>query len=447
MTRQRKIVWAKAAVLMGALPILLFAYEYGPDPGYAGVPFENGGAAGATCASSGCHTGTVNDPNNKGSVVVNFPNGLVYTPGESQSLSVTISDPTEKAAGFELTARETSVPSTMAGTFASVDANTQVVCSQPSLQIFNQVASGTQCKSSYPLQYIEQSSLQSGGTGFENSIAHGLPYTYNFTWTPPASNVCGITIYVAANAGVGNPPTQDGDHIYSRQYVLTPSDGNACINPSGVSNGASFSPGIVPNSWITIKGSQLASTTDTWNNAIVNGALPTTLDGVNVSVGGKPAYIYFISPTQINALAPNVDAGSTQVTVTNGSGTNVTATATVQSAQPAFFLWGDYAVTTHTDNTWAVQSGFFPGVTTKPAKPGETIVLWGTGFGATKPAVPVGVATPSDQLYATASPVTVTLTNSVTRQRNPPPFSNVGAYARGRRTLSDRHSASLVSRE
>ncbi len=61
-----------------------------------------------------------------------------------------------------------------------------------------------------------------GNGGYENSIAHGLPYTYTFTWTPPATNVGNITIYVAANAGVGNPPSQTGDHIYSTQYTLTP---------------------------------------------------------------------------------------------------------------------------------------------------------------------------------------------------------------------------------
>src|SRR5215469_12837521 len=130
MTRQRKVVLAKAAMIMGTLPVLLWAYEYGPDPGYCGVPNENGGASGATCATSGCHTGTANDPKNTGSIAVNFPNGMTYTPGVPQTLSVTITDATEKAAGFQLTARQASSTSTMAGGFAASDANTQVVCSQ-----------------------------------------------------------------------------------------------------------------------------------------------------------------------------------------------------------------------------------------------------------------------------------------------------------------------------
>src|ERR1700677_4428793 len=177
MTRRGKIVFAKAAMMMGVLPILLWAYEYGPNPGYSGVPTENGGA---TCATSGCHTGTTNNPANKGSVTANFANGSIYIPGLSETVTVTIADPapTQKAAGFQLTARVTSSPSIMAGTFATVDTNTQVICSQPNLQIYTyQNTNGTACKTGYILQYIEQTGTQTDPPGapggYENSIAHG----------------------------------------------------------------------------------------------------------------------------------------------------------------------------------------------------------------------------------------------------------------------------------
>jgi uncharacterized protein (TIGR03437 family) len=35
-----------------------------------------------------------------------------------------------------------------------------------------------------------------------------------------------------------------------------------------------------------------------------NGQMPTQLDGVSVTVNGKPAYVYYISPTQVNILTP-----------------------------------------------------------------------------------------------------------------------------------------------
>jgi len=178
---------------------------------------------------------------------------------------------------------------------------------------------------------------------------------------------------------------------------------------AGVVNGASFQPGISPNSWITINGTNLSPVTDTWANAIVNGALPTKLDGVSVSVGSEPAYIYYVSPTQINVLAPNIGTGSISVTVSNANGTSSAITAISQTVQPAFFQLGTYAIATRLDYSVAVKNGTIPGVTTVPAKPGDVIVLWGTGFGETIPTVPAGTVVPLAPTYNTANPVTVTV--------------------------------------
>jgi len=65
--------------------------------------------------------------------------------------------------------------------------------------------------------------------------------------------------------------------------------------------------------------------------------------------------------------------------------------------QPAFFQFSFqstiYAVATHVDFSVAAGNGTL-GAPTIPAKPGETIILWGTGFGPTTPAAPVGVEVP-----------------------------------------------------
>jgi uncharacterized protein (TIGR03437 family) len=193
------------------------------------------------------------------------------------------------------------------------------------------------------------------------------------------------------------------------EFSLPAPDTPAIASSGGVLNGASFQPGIGSDAWMTISGTNLASKTDTWNNSIVNGALPTTLDGVGVSVGGQPAFIEYVSPTQINAIAPGVPAGSVPVTVTNSNGTSAAATAQLSAEQPAFFQWGTYAVATRQDFSLAVKSGTFPGTTTVPAKPGDVIILWGTGFGPTSPAAPGGVETPSTATYNTATAVSVTV--------------------------------------
>ncbi|HWC98638.1 MAG TPA: IPT/TIG domain-containing protein [Candidatus Sulfopaludibacter sp.] len=210
----------------------------------------------------------------------------------------------------------------------------------------------------------------------------------------------------------GNLYIGDGKNNRVRKVTLPAASATPSIATNGIVNGASFQPGIVPNSWVTIQGSNLAAGTDTWNNFIVNGKLPTTLDGVTVSIGGKPAYLDYISPTQINLLAPDVPGGSAQVTVTTPAGTSSTFTVGVSQYGPAFFPWpGNQAVATRSDFSFAVANGSFPGVTTTAAKPGDVIILWGTGFGPTTPAAPVGVQLPADQTYSASTLPTVKINN------------------------------------
>jgi uncharacterized protein (TIGR03437 family) len=182
---------------------------------------------------------------------------------------------------------------------------------------------------------------------------------------------------------------------------------------SSVVNGASFQPGIVAGSWATIQGSSLSAMTDTWGSLIVNGKLPTTVDGVSVTVGGQPAYVDYISPGQINFIVPNVASGPQPVVVTNSFGTSASFTATVNSFGPAFFPWqnSDQVIATRQDFSYVAKNGTIRGATSVPAKPGDVIILWGTGFGPTTPAVAEGQETPSDTIYSTSLLPTITINN------------------------------------
>jgi uncharacterized protein (TIGR03437 family) len=401
MKRDGKL-YAKLAIVAVSVPLLVWAYAGGPDAGYSGVPTDNGGA---TCATAGCHGGTANT--SSGSVRVTFPGGLTYTPGVKQHLTVTIADPaaTQRRWGFQLTARLASGASTMAGSFTSTDNFTQSLCASASnLQNFTFAGSAATCPAARPLQFIEHTQ---DGTG---RVQPGS-MNYEFDWTPPATDVGNVVIYVAGNAANANNVADPGDHIYSARYTLTPAVSGPVPTVTAVENGASFAPGIVPNAFVQIKGSNLANSTNLWDNAIVNGKLPTALDGVTVSIGGKPAYVYYVSPTQVNVLVPpDIGTGSMQVTVSNGGTPSAAFSATSNSVSPAFFLWsGKYAVATHyPDFTWAVPNGTFAGVTTAPAKPGEVIILWGTGFGLTDPQPVAGLVVPADKAY-NAAQVTVTV--------------------------------------
>jgi len=189
--------------------------------------------------------------------------------------------------------------------------------------------------------------------------------------------------------------------------------GSPSITANGVVNGASFQPGVVSGSWATIVGSNLSPATDTWAKAIVDGKLPDKLDGVSVTIGFAPAYIYYISPGQINLIVPpDLGPGPVQVTVKNSAGTSASMMVTASTFGPAFFLWpNNQAVATRQDFSLAAKAGTFAGVNTVAAKPGDVIILWGTGFGSTIPAVPPGTETPSSTTYSTSTKPTVTLNN------------------------------------
>jgi uncharacterized protein (TIGR03437 family) len=192
--------------------------------------------------------------------------------------------------------------------------------------------------------------------------------------------------------------------------ALTEANSPPSLQTSGVVSGASFLPGVVPGAWLAIQGSNLSPVaSDTWANAIVAGVLPTSLDGVSVSVGGQPAFVYYVSPSQVNVVAPNVSPGPAAVTVTTAAGTSAPVTVNVAATAPAFFLWpGSQAVATRTDGSYAAKAGTFAGTVTAAAHPNDVIILWGTGFGATSPAAPQGVVTPSNTQY-NCSPVTAAL--------------------------------------
>jgi uncharacterized protein (TIGR03437 family) len=179
---------------------------------------------------------------------------------------------------------------------------------------------------------------------------------------------------------------------------------------TGVSNSAGGQAGVVAGSFFSIYGANLAPVADDWSNSIVNGQLPAQLDGVSVTIGGKPAYIAQMIPTQINAVAPDIGVGPVQVVVTTPSGSSSAYTVESQQYGPAFWPWpGGQPVATHADYTIAARNGTIPGIATVPARPGEVITLWGTGFGPVTPTVPAGQAPGQYAGAMTTNPVTVSL--------------------------------------
>jgi uncharacterized protein (TIGR03437 family) len=379
------------ALLAGSLGAFMLRAEVnGPDPGLAGVPNEAGNC-------SNCHGGGSSSVNTKGgSVSVAFPKGNTYAPGEVQRWVVTVTDSSARRWGYQLAARRASSTSTMAGGFKTPDSNSQVVCSDTSFRRASSTSSGA-CTTSLPMMYAEHTNAGTrlGTTGSA---------TFQIDWTAPASDIGAVTVYVAANAANGNNQDDSGDHIYTASFTLQPAAASNGPVISAVVNGASFQKGLQAGSWVSIQGQNLSETTRSWTSADFGSGTPTSLDGVSVSFGGKPAYVYYISPTQINVQAPDVPVGDVAVTVKNTSGTSAAATATVSEYAPASFQAGTYAIATHQDGTLVAPVGALGNST--PAARGETVILWGTGFGPTAPAVSAG-QTASQAIGATTAYVSL----------------------------------------
>jgi uncharacterized protein (TIGR03437 family) len=327
---------------------------------------------------------------------------LNYTPGLKQQWTVTVTDPQARLYGFQLTTRLASNEANgQAGDLNPIDSTTKVLCEDGS----GKGASG--CPATAPVQFVEHSPARTTNT-------------YTFSWTPPDRDVGNVRVYVAAN-GANGDGRNTGDHIYTNSYTLTPvaapQEKPSIVTENGVLNGASFKPGIASGSWVSVFGTSLSASTRIWRaDEIVGGKLPTELDGVKVTINNKPAAVYYISPTQLNVQAPTDDAlGSVAVQVTTAQGTSNTVTAQMQAFAPALFNFDPenrkYAASQHADFSLVAKPGLFAGVSTRGARPGEVILLYGTGFGPTQPAVPAGqvVSTPA----SLANTVTVRIGGAV----------------------------------
>jgi uncharacterized protein (TIGR03437 family) len=191
----------------------------------------------------------------------------------------------------------------------------------------------------------------------------------------------------ALRIGLGDPPTL-GINVAVQAPSFTPS--GVYIDPTGILNAASsalFTSGIAPGEFISIYGSNLASTTQ-----VATSGFPFTLGGVQVTVNNRPAPLYYVSPGLIEAVVPFATSevvGNVQVT-NNGVSSNsvssfVNLTAPGAFTKPAGGL--GYVAALHPD--------FSEVTTAHPAQVGETVAIFVTGLGDVNPAIADGAPGPA----------------------------------------------------
>ena len=247
--------------------------------------------------------------------------------------------------------------------------------------------------------------------------------TYNFyDWTGkqlaptaqlgPVARAGGISMFETAHTGLLPTGTRRvritltfgvnyryvADNI---AFVLAAPSGPPVVDAAGVESASGFGgfSSIAPGSWVEIYGYNLASTTRSWGTSDFNGTnAPTSLSGTTVTIGGQSAFIDYISPSQVNVQIPStLSPGAQVLTVTTATGTSEPYAIDVNASEPGLlapsFQVGaiQYVVALLTDGaTYVLPPGSIAGVTSQRAKAGETIVIYGIGFGAVTPSIPAG---------------------------------------------------------
>ena len=225
-----------------------------------------------------------------------------------------------------------------------------------------------------------------------NSWASGLPLIPN-SITNPGSAVVGESLYCIGGSNTFKGTAYNYVQIY--QPALPPPSIGGVVSASAFGEFTSAAPG----SWVEIYGSNLASETRGWTGADFTGInAPTSLSGTSVSIGGQAAFIDYISPGQVNALVPsNVGTGVQPIILMTAAGASTAFNITINAvapgllAPPNFSVGGvQYAVAQFGDGTYVLPTGAISGLTSRPAVPGDIIVIYGVGFGPVTPDIPAG---------------------------------------------------------
>jgi uncharacterized protein (TIGR03437 family) len=196
--------------------------------------------------------------------------------------------------------------------------------------------------------------------------------------------------------------TMNVPHSVVAQFRMVPR-----IASRGGSDGAGSAPqpGVAPGAVASIFGSALAATT------AVGPASPLvrTLAGVTVHIGPRLLPLYFVSPTEINLqIPPDLAPGTQTVTVSSPDMPDFSSDFTIVRNAPGLLpvlLDGQaYAMVMHEDGT--------PVTAAAPARRGELLTAYGTGFGPTDHVRPEGIAIPPAPLHRILDPVTLQVGSS-----------------------------------
>ena len=218
---------------------------------------------------------------------------------------------------------------------------------------------------------------------------------FSLFFDPKTSSCTGVPVCSVGVVGVAQGSTITGP--VNGQFDPTP-----VINNVLSATGYGGFTAICPGTWVEIYGTNLSVTLrQLWSGADFSGAqAPLALGGTTATVAGKPAYVEFVSPAQVNLNIPSgVPAGLQKVVITTPGGSSIGTSVMVNAVQPGLLappatkLNGvQYAVALFPDAvTYVLPPAAIAGVPSRRAKPGDIITLYGIGFGTVTPNIDAGL--------------------------------------------------------
>ncbi len=334
----------------------VFAFSWNPPNGRTGAPNEN------TCAAAGCHSGNALNAAG-GSLMLTVPG--VYTPGMEYEIVVQLARAGQERWGFQMTALNSN--NARAGTFATVDGNTQLD-EQNSKQYIEHTLTGT-----------------SAGTNNANS--------WRFKWTAPSIDVGPIMFYAAGNAA-NNAAGSLGDYIYTQKATSDSITYGVSLDVVGNSNKriTDASTGVT----YTLRVTNTGNTNDTIRLR-TSGDANATLSQLSVTLGAGASRNVTLTVSD-NKLQRSGDYN-----------VKVTATSQADNSETA-----EVTTTTTVLPVYGVQLAGVGSLTkqTTDASTGVTYTLRVTNSGNTNDTVRLAV---SGDATATISPSSISLNQGASR--------------------------------
>ena len=201
-----------------------------------------------------------------------------------------------------------------------------------------------------------------------------------------------------------NASASSGPQALTVSFSVTPS---VAVNDGGVVNAATFVPGqpVAAGEILSIFGSNLCSTTA----AVPGFPLPGEIAGCRALIGGLPARLIYVSPGQMNLVAPEALSAFAGATTTLTAYNDRLATPAVRvsvarQAPGVFTLLGTgrgAAAMTHVDGSVVSRAA--------PLEAGEAFSVYLTGIGPLDPPVADGAPAAADPLSRATSTVRLLL--------------------------------------